>query len=121
MIEITHDNLFERVDALNQIHKQVRTFKYINNCRRAEVNLGSAGGLLNGYREGDITFTEAVEHLSASGERATCKDTVFEAREQVRKLISKSEDKTVTRVLMIAAEALAAAELVVNMNKKSPA
>jgi len=64
--EETIENYVDKeVDKLNKIHKELREFKI-----KHDLTIGyriSTGGILNAYRECDISFNDAVKLLDKLG------------------------------------------------------
>jgi hypothetical protein len=70
-----HDESFymsSTIDTINYLLKQLQKYK----SRHPERKIGfqnSYGGVLNAYREGDITFKQAVRHLNRMGKNLEAK------------------------------------------------
>ena len=52
----------EKIEKLNALHKKIMNYKRKHPKERLGFAL-STGGILNAYREGDITFKKAIKYL----------------------------------------------------------
>jgi hypothetical protein len=74
------ESITDKVDRLNELHQEIQKYK----AEHPEEKLGywqnTPGSILNAYREGDLSFDEAVEVLNLIG--------VKNAVEQINRALS---------------------------------